>query len=269
MKYIFVAVLLMANVLCAKESKFSLSTSLVGMNMDYTEHGDNNEFLDSEKSNFWDIKGIELGFAYKKVTKKGNYSEFGVNMMSLSGETEYVGTYLISGDPAVSTTKNILFDTEVDYKFTQILKRAFSLTYGVGIGYRSWRRELSPSQVEVYSWYSLRPKIGFSYSLKDFSFATQLEYQSAISPKMTILKDSENPDTTVNLGSADIIEISIPIKYSVRKNIDLLVEYVYQNQSIEKSDTAQYIISATQYTIYEPASTAHNQYVKFGAIFKF
>ena len=161
-------------------------------------------------------------------------------MSALSGETEYVGgTY----NPVtkkfgpygsyVGTTYNSIIDIEVEYKFIHIIKNVLELSYGVGLGYRSWRRELSKTQVEVYSWSSIRPKIGLAYTKGRFYIGSRLEYQSGINPKMTILKNLENPDTTVNLGSANILQFSIPIKFSVAKRVDLVAEYTYQNQSIK------------------------------------
>jgi hypothetical protein len=260
----------------ANESGFKLSASLVGMSMDYREYDDNNAILDSETSKFTEMAGPELRLEYTHVHHNTNYSSIGVNMAYLSGTTEYKGAML---DPVtltygaygsyVGTTKNIIFDTSVDYKFTHSYKYGLEFGYGVGVGYRSWRRELSPSQVEVYAWPSIRPNIAIRYRKKWFKIGTTLEYQYGINPEMTVLKDSENPDTTLHLGSANILQISIPIEFVLTDYLTLFVENSYQYQVIEKSDSAAYVYNSTAVSISEPKSTANNLYTKFGMAFKF
>ena len=269
-KYLMVlAVLFMTSVAYAKESGYSLSTALVGMSMDYVEYDDNDMFLDSEKSGFSGIKGVDLGIAYVGASKDNSYAEYGVSLTALSGETDYVGSYLISGEPAFSTTQNSILDMEIEYKLTHTIKDKLEFSYGIGLGYRSWRRGLSASQIEIYNWGSIRPKVGAVYNISMFSAGVNLEYQYGINPKMTLLANSENSDTTVNLGAANTIQFSIPLKVRLHKRVDLFFEYIYEHQSIEKSDTAPYIINGVQYTIWEPASTANNLYAKFGMVFKF
>jgi len=260
----------------AKESGFELSTSLVSMSMDYREYDDNNAILDSETSTFTEMAGPELRLEYTHAHHKKSYSSIGVSMAYLSGTTEYKGARL---DPVtltygaygsyVGTTKNIILDTSVDYKFTHTYKHGLEFGYGVGVGYRSWRRELSPSQVEVYAWPSIRPNLAIIYSKNWFEVGTTLEYQYAINPEMTVLKDSENPDTILHLGSANILQISVPIKFILTNYLTLFMENSYQYQVIEKSDSAAYVYNSATVSISEPKSTANNLYTKFGVIFKF
>jgi len=274
--FLFVLILFIMNtVLYAKESGYSISTALVGMSMDYREYDDQDVILDSEKSTFKSglLVGVDLNFAYTKVFESGNYSKIGVNLKILNGETEYVGSLLNSSCNSygcyVSKSQNSIFDTDLKYKYSHIIKNAFSLNYGIGVGYRSWKRELSVTQIEVYKWLSIRPKVGFSYDLSKFRLGMCIEYQYGINPQMTILADAENPDTTVNLGAANIIQVSIPFNLSLTENIELFVEYIYENQSIDKSNTAPFIINGKEESILEPKSTANNQYAKFGVVFKF
>ncbi len=270
---VILILLLMSSNLLAQKSGFSLSTALVGMSMDYREYDDNDKILDSEMSDFNEMIGGDFSFIYTKDLESKGYLEFSINTMFISGETEYVGAYLSSGlgyGSLISQTKNIIFDHDVDFEYTHKFIDRFELNYGLALGYRSWRRELSPSQVEVYNWYSIRPHIGFiGHKSKKFSLGLTLEYQYGINPTMTILADSENPDTTVNLGSAGIFQLSLPVKYTIHKKVDLFVEYVYQYQTIDKSDTAPYILNGAPARVYEPRSVANNQYAKFGALFKF
>ncbi len=63
------------------------------------------------------------------------------------------------------------------------------------------------------------------------------------------------------LGGADIIELSLPISYKYNEKLDMFFEYVYQKQTIEKSNVVSGYV--------EPDSTAKNQYLKAGFAFKF
>jgi len=268
-KYLLVLILLVMNVtLYAKESGYSLSTALIGMSMDYREYDESDKILDSEKSSLSEMPGLELQLVYIKVLESQNYAKLGASLMVLNGETEYVGAYIGSGlgyGSLVNRTKNVIVDTNIDYMFTHVYDIGLEFSYGAGLGYRSWRRELSPTQVETYSWYSIRPKIGLAYSLGDFYLGALLEYQYGINPKMTI----NNPNVEVNLGGADIIRMSIPFKYEVTPKFDIFVEYAVERQTIGKSDSAYFDNAGTTYEIWEPKSTANNQYAKFGATFKF
>lgn len=264
--------LLMNLTLYAKENTFEASAAIVGMSMDYREYDDKSLILDSEESKFHEISGLDLGFDYAYALTPKLYIGIETDISYVSGKTKYVGAFLTSGSgygSLVSTTQNSVLDTSVAAIITHMIHNNLSIAYGVGVGQHAWRRELSSSQVEIYSWYALRPQANIQYSIADFVFAFGLEYQYGLNPKMTILADSLNPETTVNLGSANILQASLPVYYKITDNIALFIEYTYAYQKIEKSDTASYVINGTQYQIFEPASTANNQYLKFGATFKF
>ena len=280
----FILLVFLSTSLLAKESGFSLSTALIGMNMDYREYGVTDgdgdgvydgaksleKILDSEKSNsnIGPLVGVDIYFGYKKVLESGNYGELGLNFMIVSGETEYVGSYSRSPDgygSVVDRTKNIVIDTDVDYKFSYVLNDSFTVSYGMGVGYRLWRRELSATQIEVYKWISIRPHIGSTYTVSKFSIGMDVEYQYAINPKMIILENANHSDRTVNLGGANIVQISIPFEVAINDNVGLFVKYTYENQIIGKSN--QLIFSNG--SLWEPRSEANNYYIKLGATFKF
>jgi len=268
-KYLVVLALLVINLtLYAKESGYSLSTALVGMSMDYREYDDNDKILDSEKSALYEMPGAEFKLLYTKVLKSQNYAQIGAKFMLLNGETEYVGAYIGSGlgyGSLVSRTKNMIMDTDIDYMFTHVYGSGLEFSYGADIGYRYWRRELSPTQVEIYSWFSIRPKIGISYCKNFVHVGLFAQYQYGINPKMSI----NNPDVEVNLGAADIIQIQIPIVFSINDSLDISIENVIERQYIGKSDSAYFTDGTRTYKIWEPKSTAYNHYLKFGATFKF
>ncbi|PHQ56910.1 MAG: hypothetical protein COA30_03445 [Sulfurimonas sp.] len=260
--------------LSTKESGFALSAAFVGMSMDYREYDDDNIILDSEQSNLNEIIGGEFELIYSDVYKNGDYSQYGISTLIIGGKTVYIGSYQggTYGDISASDgfkSYNSIIDTSLDYKYVQVLSDSISLIYGVGMGSRSWRRELSRSQIEIYSWFSIRPKVGVLYHVKKLSIGANLEYQYGINPQMVLLANSENPDITLDLGSADILEFSIPIHYPLTQKIDLSFEYVYQLQSIGKSNSLPYVDQGENKLVLEPKSTANNNYLKLGATFKF
>jgi len=256
----------------AENEKYRLSAALVGMNMDYREYDDAGTLLDSEKSSFSELSGVDFNFAVIMAHEKENFSEINVNFMILGGNTQYVGSLLDSGEgygSYIGRTANSVSDFSVDYKYINRVSDNFALNYGVGLGYRSWERALSTTQIEVYAWYSLRPMIGATYSDSKFSLGLIAEYQYGFDTTMALLSNSENAEKSVTLGSANIFELSIPVNYSVSDQVDIFAEYIYQQQIIEKSNVIDYTIDGTVHPILEPASTANNQYLKFGLAFKF
>ncbi len=185
--------------------------------------------------------------------------------MLLKGDTTYKGAYLNSGlgyGSVISTTKNSIVDMDISYKRTNIMSNEFELNYGIGIGYRSWNRELSSYQLEIYEWYSFRPTIGMTFAInKKFSIGAFLEYQFGINPTMS--ESYHGLDFT--LGGADIVELSLPVNYKYNEQVNFFFEATFQKQTIKESTVEYY--GGTGY--YEPDSTANNQYLKLGLAFKF
>ena len=255
-------VLLVANLsLCAAEASNEISISYVGMSMDYREYDRSDNILDSEMSELDEIKGIEIGIKHFFNHQTSSYDEINFNYMNISGPTEYVGSILGSGQPygsLISRTENDILDVDIGFKRHHIVQDNLELYYGLSIGYRLWERALSAFQVEDYYWYSLRPSIGGKYEVFDkITIGANIEYQYGLDPVMKL----SNPSLEFDLGAANIIEVSIPIKYEYSQTITFLLEPVYQYQDIVESN----VVSG----FYEPKSTAKNEYLKMGIVFKF
>ena len=265
-KYLFLLCIIIATNLFAKDAPIKVSFSFVGMGMDYREYDNNGVILDSEDSSYLDMGGVEVSLAYKLSEDSLSSSELKFNYMTLAGATEYIGSYISSGQPygsVVSSTYNKVIDTDISYKRNRHLKNNISFSYGLGLGYREWKRSLSVSQVEVYSWYSLRPMLGINYTQEKFNLGISLEYQYGFDTKMS----ASNLGHTFTLGGANILEVSFPVTYTYDKNIDFTFEAVMQRQIIAESSRL-YTSGGSGY-YYEPNSTAYNSYVKFGVGFKF
>ncbi|EDZ62662.1 hypothetical protein SMGD1_2580 [Sulfurimonas gotlandica GD1] len=245
----------------AKESYMTASVAMVGMSMDYREYNKAGAILDSEESPYTDITGAEMSFGYVFDKDISAYSYIKLNLLLLSGETKYVGSYLGSGQPygsVVSKTQNTILDTDVSFVHTNILKNNFEFSYGFGLGYREWERALSASQIEVYKWYYLKPIVGVSVMVSDrVKVGANIEYQHGFDTIMT----SSNPKLDFTLGGANIWELSVPISYVYNKNMDIFFEATFSKQTIIESNVNS--------GYYEPDSTAYNNYLKFGVAFKF
>jgi len=260
MKKILFALLVLSSSLLA-EQRMEYTLSYVGMNMDYKEYDRAGILLDSEESGYSDITGVEFGYSYFLDTR----SQIDLKVMSLSGDTKYVGSYLNSNQgygSVVSTTTNDVRDIYLGYSAKNEYRNNFYLLGNLGLGYRYWQRSLSSVQIEDYEWYSLRLGIGAEYKYKAFSIAVRGEYQYGIHPTMTATGINDE----FELDSADIMELSIPVRYEINDMFALTASYVFTRQEIEESSVV-YDNGGNGYV--EPDSTAYNQYLKVGIIFKY
>ena len=262
----FLFFILFVNSLSAEEFHGEYKISLVGLQMDYREYDTNSVLLDSEKSSFNEMMGAE--FEYRYFLDESINLELKVLM--LSGTTNYMGSLIGSNQGYGSssyTTSNDIRDITFMYNAKQISDFGINMLCGLGGGYRFWQRKLSASQIEQYDWYSLRGNIGIEYNL-DTSVILKvlLEYQYGIAPSMK----TNGIDGSFKLGSADILQISVPLRYEINKHFSLTCEYLYEYQKITKSNYLSGTLNGIySNSWYEPDSSASDQYLKVGMIFKY
>jgi len=261
----FFSLVIVSTTLLCKEADATASISLVGMSMDYREYTPYGELIDSEEASLGTIVGVDMGLGYLLSTRSDSYEMLEANVILLGGDTLYTGSYLENGGAygsVTSTTQNILVDMDVAYSYSTLLSPYLELSYGIGVGYHYWRRALSASQVETYTWYSLRPAVGAKYKMSErFSVELLAEYQYGINPKMYL----NSFDLEFILSSANILEVSLPIRYQYNKLIELFCTMVFQKQSLGRSN----LVYAGGVGYYEPDSKAESQYLKIGVAFKF
>ena len=246
----------------AKDTPFTSSVSLVSMGMDYVEYDQNGNILDSENSSYLELGGVEVSLGYIIEKDLSSSSEIIFNWMILSGETTYKGSYVDSElgyGSVVSSTLNTISDIDISYKQSKILSSAIEISYGIGLGHRYWERVLSKSQVEIYTWYSIRPMFGISTNNEKLNLGMFIEYQYGFDTKMSA------PNHTFTLGGADILEISFPVHYKYNKGVDLFFEATLQKQIIKESN---HLYTETTES-WEPKSTAYNSYLKVGIEYDF
>jgi len=266
-KFIFLLLILITTNSFGEDSKFISAVSFVGMSMDYTEYDRDGSILDTEESSYLDLAGVEISFGYNTFESDSSSSEITFNFMILGGMTKYIGSMQSSNEgygSHISSTLNTVVDTDISYKRSNIFNNSVEINYGIGIGYREWNRALSNSQIEGYTWYSIRPMLGIStFNKEKLNFGMFIEYQYGIETMMSA--SDLNYDFT--LGGADILEISFPISYKYDKNIDFFFEATIQKQTIKESNRL-YTGNGNEY-YYEPKSTAHNNYLKLGIEYRF
>ena len=258
----FVVFIVLFGVTLFAETKMEYGVSILGMRMDYREYNKQDQLLDSEESNFNDVVGAEFIYRYFL----NNNSNIDVKFLGVDGDTKYTGSYLGASDSygsVTSSTKNKIYDIALGYNLKKASTfHSISMLGGLGVGYRYWYRELSSIQAEEYSWYSIRGNIGMEYHVNNFSASFLVEYQYGIKPIMQATGFSDD----FKLDSANIIKLSVPLRYNVYKNLDLTCEYIFERQDIKESD-AVYDNSGNGYV--EPDSTAYNQYIKIGMLLKY
>ena len=171
------------------EAKVTSTIALVGMSMDYREYDKNGKILDSEKSNFDEILGYEMGLAFSFLESQTSKSQIDFTLMSAVGETEYVGSYIGSSlgyGSVVGSTQNHIIDTDVAYSYSQNINESIAVYFGLGLGYRYWERKLSYHQIEDYTWFYIEPSLGISADItKKINFDLSIGYQYAINPMMS------------------------------------------------------------------------------------
>ena len=246
------------------EGNMKYSLAFVGMSMDYKEYDPSNTLLDSENSSLGKITGYDMSLGYLFNRKDSSIDEAAMNVSMLNGKSDYVGSILGGGGSygsVINTTTNRFIDASLSYKHTKRYQDFLDLSYGLGMGYHSWYRELSSSQSELYEWYSLRPMVGATIVMDKFSFGISGEYQYGFNATM----HSSNPSANFKLGGADVVAIGFPLRYSYSKSLEFYTQYTLSKQSIKKSDNVQ----SGGTTYYEPDSTGYQNYLKIGATFKF
>jgi hypothetical protein len=249
----------------ADAGQYVFNAALVGFSMDYREYDANSQILDSEKSDFTQMMGVDMGVSYMLNAVDGNYAQMDLSLLLLAGQTDYKGAYLGSGagyGSVTGTTDNTIVNVDASYLYNMLLFKRAYLLYGAAFGYREWERGLSKEQVEVYSWLYLEPKAGIKYLFEKNSISAVAGYKYGISPEMTATGIKER----FELGGANTLALTLKASYSMGLHSQLFLAYVYENQIIDKSNI---VYGSDGQGYLEPDSETYNQYIKLGVAFKY
>lgn len=232
----------------ATSSGLSMYGSAVVMSTDFTGYNDNGSVYETDKADITDLNGYELGVVYTYLKDSSSYNEIKYNILLINGKSLHKSTM----------TSNTFLDTDISYRHTEVYKKLYEVHYGIALGYHRWHRAITTSIVEDFEWFSVRPTLGVGLNAtKNIYVGLLVEYQIGFDATMK----SSSPELTFMLGGADVLELSLPLKYSYDKNIDFFVEGVYQEQRIVQSNVNN--------NLREPDSKAYSALVKAGMAFKF
>lgn len=126
---------------------------------DYTEYGDNGNFLDGETGPVW---GAELSYSYPL---HGN-ATLSIDGDIFSGNVRYDGSTQ-GGTPLVATTNQNFYSFGLGYK-TPFIEADDSLTVLAALRYERWERDILPTTIstglfELYEWWEM--SLGFEFLL--------------------------------------------------------------------------------------------------------
>ncbi|HBF38593.1 MAG TPA: hypothetical protein DDW50_14900 [Firmicutes bacterium] len=212
---------------------------------------------DSEKG--W-LNGMNFTFKNQDQDTK-EYWQLSFN--HTKDDTKYDGSYLETGTPCQSTTKDELTSIELDYGFP-IAENTYFL---IGLGYHYWDRVLSEDQDEKYSW--LYIPIGFRW---EHSFNKQLDAAIEVTAKFMMAGQmtstiTDYQDFTVDLGNKPGYKIDLPLTYHFNSNWALAITPWYEYSSIGESNMVQWYYAngfPTGYEVYEPDSSTKQNGINIG-----
>jgi len=242
----------------------SLKIAGTFFSMDYEERAANGNILDSEKSNFKDIYGLELD--YVKVMGSGsggaNESSLELSVDYSKGNSDYDGflqsrssTILI---PFKSITKNTIIEPKIRWNETNKGK-LYDVGVFTSVGYRYWERNLGSQYgyQEKYSWFYGDIGLKTLFHDANWHIGFEVAYQAAYNPQ---LHAQTNGGLDFDLGNTSGYYYEIPLSYDINENYSIEVSYKVNHWDIEASN----VVSG----YYEPKSVTDNQKINIGVVIK-
>lgn len=236
-----------------------VSIKTTSLSFDYLET-ENGTKLDSERNDHGDFTGVEIG--YYKGLDSGYLSKdyFAGKIVYSRGLTRYTGSYVGSGGSygdVVTTTKNVLIESSLEYGRSILITPELSLGGQCGILHRAWKRQL-PGNTEDYEWLGWSGGVRANYKINPTLIVSMLyDYQKAIDPNMY----ASSTSTNYPLGGVDGHKMTLRSEYQYDRFFVLQFDYVYDYWNIVRSDTIN--------GWYEPDSKTKNNYLKIGIVHKF
>ena len=242
----------------------SFKALLTSLSMDYTERDSNGNFLDSEKSDYGDIDGLELAYSMDFASGHG-----GADSSSLEFDFAYSRTksnydgFLQAGGvivaPFTTTTDMTIYEPRIRWRETKKTD-AYDVSVFTSLGYRYWVRDINSAAYgykEEYSW--AYGDVGMRVMFHDNSWHIGLEgaYQKAYAPK---LHADLAGGLDFDLGDTSGYNLSVPLVYDVNKNTSIELSYEYDYWDISASNVVN--------GYFEPDSETKNETIKLGIIIK-
>lgn len=229
-------------------SDYSISVSADTTKFDYAETDSSGSLLDTERADFANVSGLT-------VTIEPRYEGLYFSAAYTTGNTDYVGSLLYSGDPYgsyKSTTANEVSDYNFGYKATVRDPRgAWEMPVTAGVGYRRWLRKLGYD--ELYDWGYYNIGVGLHYRMSPtMMIGADASYRKAFNAQMY-----ENLNGyTYNLNNVYGYKITVPFELKLSQTLSTFIAYNYEFWNIDKSNTIN--------GFYEPNSETKNETLSFG-----
>lgn len=272
--------LLLVNTLNAAsfENKLELGTKTTLYN--YTERDSEDQILDTEKSDLFNIGGIYGSYDHKigKSSNMGRDVAYYMNIYASVeyGSTDYVGSILDSNQgygSYTSTTENSFYEIQTNLKRV----KSYDSNTGyvlLGLGYKEWERRLSKVQIENYNYFFAQAATGGNTAIyNDWSLGLDLTAQLAINPRMeaNFYTTTQTLDETFNLGTTYTYKVAVPFTIPIDEQLNFSIKVEYEFTSIGKSNTiiTPNFIPCSATGCYEPDSQQKNlhAYAGFQLIF--
>lgn len=262
LRAVALSALLFGSVMSGDELKVLVSL----LSMEYVETSRNGSFLDSEKSDYDAIAGVELGYKMEFGSGHGgaDVSALEMSLEYLSGDSDYDG-YLQSTTTGAlistykTTTKNTIIEPRVRWVETK-RGEAYDVGVFVSLGYRDWVRDMSGDRYgskETYRWgYG---DVGLRVMVHDGDWHIGFEgaYRKAF---WATMRAEFMGGLDFDLGEVWGYEMRVPLVWDVSKSMSVELSYEFDYWEIGASN----VVSG----YYEPDSTTNNGIIKAGLVYR-
>ena len=251
MKKTVISILFASSSLMANNISFFVS----GNKIDYKEFY-NSQVLDSEKSQFGDMKGF-------KISSEINRDKLSLllSFKYLKGNTIYDGSSWDNKKASFKESGVFIYQTKMDIGYNLIS----NINIIGGIGYRLYNRGKSNNindYNEKYKWKFYEIGLSIDKRFNKIFAGIKGLYHKAINP---ILEAEFFGGVTYKLGKTDGYSLIIPVGYQFNKNWSFVAQYDYEYWKSNKSS----IINLANRATFEPTSKTKNSYINVGFRYSF
>jgi hypothetical protein len=242
--------------------EFKISTAF--LSMDYVETSKNGTFLDSEKSDFNEIAGLELGYKFIFENGHGGANESALELLVeyVQGESRYDG-FLQSGGVIISK-----YETKTDNRIIEPCMRwietkksdAYDVSVFVSLGYRDWVRDMSSDIYgikETYRWAYGGVGMNLMFHDENWHIGLQGDYKKAF---LATMNAEFNGGMDFDLGDTWGYSVKVPLIWDISQAVSFELSYKHDTWEIGASNVVQ--------GYYEPDSKTNNEIIKLGLVFK-
>ena len=262
LRAVALSALLFGSVMSGDELKVLVSL----LSMEYVETSRNGSFLDSEKSDYDAIAGVELGYKVEFGFGHGgaDVSALEMSVEYLNGDSDYDGFLqsTTTGEilsPYKTTTKNTIIEPRLRWVETK-KNESYDIGVFVSLGYRNWVRDMSGDVYgikETYSWgYG---DVGMRVMIHDGDWHLGVEgaYKRAF---LATMRAEFNGGMDFDLGNTWGYDVRVPLVWDVSESVSIELSYELDHWEISASNVVSGYL--------EPDSTTKNEMIRAGLVYR-